>query len=46
MTPILVFCSEDGTWVWAFALYPDGGNTRLVSRNRIATQTRLSLGGW
>jgi hypothetical protein len=34
---VLVFCSEDGTWVWAFALYPDGGNTRLVSRNRIAT---------
>jgi hypothetical protein len=33
----LVFCSTDGTWVWAFGLYPDDGNTRLVSRNRIAT---------
>lgn len=32
----VVFRSEDGNWVWAFALYPDGGNTRLVSRNRIA----------
>jgi hypothetical protein len=32
----LVFRSEDGTWVWAFGLYPDSGDTRLVSRNRIA----------
>ena len=32
----VVFRSEDGNWVWAFALYPEGGNTRLVSRNRIA----------
>jgi len=32
----LVFRSEDGNGVWAFALYPEGGNTRLVSRNRIA----------
>jgi hypothetical protein len=23
--------------VWAFALYPQNGRTRLVSRNRIAT---------
>ena len=33
----LVLQSEDGNWVWAFALYPQGGVTRLVSRNRIAT---------
>ena len=31
-----MFCSTDGTWVWAFGLYPDDGKTRLVSRNRIA----------
>ena len=29
--------SEDGNWVWAFGLYPDGKHTRLVSRNRIKT---------
>ena len=33
----LVLHSEDGNWVWAFALYPEGERTRLVSRNRIAT---------
>jgi hypothetical protein len=33
----LVLRSEDGRWVWAFALYPQNGATRLVSRNRIAT---------
>ena len=27
---------EDGNWVWIFALLPDGGRTRMVSRNRIA----------
>jgi len=27
---------EDGHWVWIFALLPDGGRTRMVSRNRIA----------
>ncbi len=32
----LVFAAEDGRWVWAFGLYPKGGTTRLVSRNRIA----------
>ncbi|MGF0319127.1 hypothetical protein [Nocardia fluminea] len=32
----LVFSSTEGNWVWAFALYPDGHRTRLVSRNRIA----------
>ncbi|MEU8517633.1 hypothetical protein AB0C76_39570 [Kitasatospora sp. NPDC048722] len=31
----LVLCSEDGAWVWAFALRPQGAVTRLVSRNRI-----------
>ena len=29
--------SEDGNWVWAFGLYPDGKHTRLVSRNRMKT---------
>ena len=34
----IVLVSEDGNWVWAFCLYPDGvKRTRLVSRNRIAT---------
>jgi hypothetical protein len=28
--------SEDGAWVWAFALSDEGGRTRLLSRNRIA----------
>ncbi len=33
----MVLASDDGTWVWAFGLYPIGGDqTRLVSRNRIA----------
>ena len=32
----LVSRSEDGTWVWAFALEDLGGRTRLLSRNRIA----------
>jgi hypothetical protein len=27
----------DQNWVWIFALVPDGGSTRLISRNRIAT---------
>lgn len=27
----------DGNWVWIFALFPEDGATRLVSRNRIAT---------
>jgi hypothetical protein len=31
----LVLRSEDGAWVWAFALRPQGSVTRLVSRNRI-----------
>jgi hypothetical protein len=33
----MVSRSEDGTWVWIFALRPAGGVTRLISRNRIAT---------
>jgi hypothetical protein len=32
----LVVRSEDGDWVWAFALAPFAGRTRLISRNRIA----------
>jgi hypothetical protein len=28
--------SEAGDWVWTFALAPDNGSTRLMSRNRIA----------
>ena len=27
----------DGTWVWIFALTPEGEGTRLISRNRIST---------
>lgn len=34
---VLTFRFEDGTWVWAFALFPEEGGTRLLSRNRIAT---------
>jgi hypothetical protein len=33
----LVLRSDDGNWVWAFSLVPDGAGTRLISRNRIAT---------
>lgn len=33
----LVFRSEDGKWVWAFSMVPDSAGTRLISRNRIAT---------
>jgi hypothetical protein len=28
--------SEAGDWVWTFALVPDAGGTRLISRNRIS----------
>src|SRR5579859_17059 len=31
----------DGNWVWIFALFAEGGQTRLISRNRIA-----SAGSW
>jgi hypothetical protein len=34
---VLTFRFEDGRWVWIFALFPEQGGTRLVSRNRIAT---------
>ena len=30
--------SEAGDWVWTFALAPDDGGTRLISRNRISMQ--------
>ncbi len=33
----LVLRSDDGNWIWAFALRPQPRGTRLVSRNRIAT---------
>ena len=28
--------SEAGDWVWTFALVPEDGSTRLISRNRIS----------
>jgi len=40
----LVFRSADGNWVWAFSLVPDGQGTRLISRNRIATESASRLG--
>jgi len=33
----LVLRSDDGNWVWAFALKANGKGTRLISRNRIAS---------
>ncbi|MBW0271802.1 hypothetical protein ATM97_14450 [Nocardia sp. MH4] len=39
----LVFASEDGAWVWSFALYPEPAGTRLISRNLISL-TEASLG--
>ena len=38
-----VFRSEDGNWVWAFGVYPDGEMSRLVSRNRIVTPGASAL---
>ena len=32
----LVLRSDDGNWIWAFILVPEGTGTRLISRNRIA----------
>jgi hypothetical protein len=32
---VLAVRSADGGWVWIFALYPEAGTTRLVSRNRL-----------
>jgi hypothetical protein len=40
----LVFRSEDHAWVWIFALFPEDGGTRLVSRNRIATPDASTAG--
>jgi hypothetical protein len=40
----LAFRSDDGNWVWAFSLVPDGEGTRLISRNRIATGGASRLG--
>jgi hypothetical protein len=34
---VFTFRFADGNWVWIFALFPEDGVTRLVSRNRIAT---------
>jgi hypothetical protein len=34
----LVLRSDDGNWVWAFSLVPEGSGTRLISRNRIAAR--------
>ena len=34
----------DQNWVWIFALVPDGGSTRLISRNRIATAALAPAG--
>jgi len=31
--------SEDGNWVWAFALDQSGDGTRLISRNRFRLPT-------
>ena len=31
--------SADRNWVWSFTLLPDSGLTRLISRNRIATES-------
>jgi len=33
----LVLRSDDGNWIWAFALRRNGDGTRLISRNRIAS---------
>jgi hypothetical protein len=39
----LVVRSDDGNWVWAFLLAPDGAGVRLISRNRIATPDASAL---
>jgi hypothetical protein len=31
--------SEDGAWVWSFALVPDNGSTRFISRHRARVRT-------
>jgi hypothetical protein len=40
---LLSWRSEDGTWMWTFALVEEAGGTRLISRNRI--RVGGSLGG-
>jgi hypothetical protein len=37
----LVSSSDDGKWVWAFVLSPNGDGTRLISRNRITSSDSL-----
>jgi len=39
--PELTFAlrSADGNWLWSFNLIPDGGSTRLISRNRFRLPT-------
>jgi len=32
----MVLRSDDGNWIWAFTLVPEGSGTRLISRNRIS----------
>jgi hypothetical protein len=39
----LVVRSDDGNWVWAFALTPIANATRLISRNRIAVPAQGPL---
>ena len=39
----MVLRSDDGNWVWAFSLVPDGTGSRLISRNRIATRDASRL---
>ncbi len=39
----MVLRSDDGNWVWAFSLVPDGTGSRLISRNRIATRDASQL---
>ena len=34
---VLAIRIADGNWVWIFALLPETGSTRLISRNRIVT---------
>jgi hypothetical protein len=42
----VVLRSDDGNWVWAFILQPEGAATRLLSRNRIASPGSSNLAKW
>ena len=42
---VLAWRSEDGNWVWTFALEERDGRTRLISRNRFRLPTLLSRVG-